>query len=190
MKKIPNDRFLKIHLPRNSRKGFTLSETMITILIFGLLMGGCLFILTASFEAWRANSIKAEQGEELRKARDWITNDLILSGSSVVFTVPADGTWYNSITFKKITGITSGSITWDSNNTQYLLAGTNPVQLQRISGATTKIIAQNIETLQFRRQSTTPKMIEVTMNAKQSNLVNKWSQIETSLNFQIELRNP
>jgi len=181
-------RNLKIFGKKRSVQAMTLSELMVAVLLFAALTGAALFILTAGFESWRANSLKTQQQDELRKSMDWIMGDLVQSGASVV-SIPANGTWYTTISFKKATGVTNGSINWSAVNTQYALAGTNPVLLQRTTGASTRIIAQNIETLQFRRQAATPNVVEVRLTAKNSNLLNKWQGVQKTVTFAVKMRN-
>lgn len=169
-------------------RGMTFPEVMVVVFVFALLMGGFLAVLTTGFESWRANSLKNEQQNELRKAVTWIEHDLLESGGAVV-DIPANGTWYTTISFKKAVGVTNGSIDWSTNNISYGLSGTNPILLQRVSGAVTRIVALNIDLLQFRRQSATPDVVEVNLRAKNSNLLNKWANLQTTLSFKVQMRN-
>lgn len=173
---------------RNPRRGMTFAETLVVVFLVTALMGGFIMVLLAGVESWRANTLKNDQQNELRKAVAWMVGDLTQSGASVV-DVPTDGVWYSSLSFKKAVGVTNGSIDWSANSIRYQLSGTNPVLLQRVSGAQARIVALNIDILQFRRLAATPNVIEVNMRARRGDFVNKWQNLQTTLTFAIRMRN-
>ena len=70
---------------------------------------------------------------ELRKAMDWMIEDLRQSGTAgTVMNVPADGTWYGSVTFRTPVGVSGNDIVWSSGTIQYVLGGGDSHTLQRI----------------------------------------------------------
>lgn len=144
----------------SDQQGFTMVEALITVALFTVLFGACVSILLAGNESWQVNKTKLQLNDEVRKAGSWIENELVQSGQSTITNVPADNTWYNTITFKTVTGVSSGSVTWSANTINYALSSN---KLIRTSGGTTKTIAQNIQTLQFRRLSTATTLIEVSI---------------------------
>ena len=173
-------------LDRLTRKdGFTLVESVVTIAIFSLIAAGIYATMVAGDNSWNLNSIQIEVQQELRKAMSGMKDDLMQSGSTAINDVPADGTWYTSITFYRSDGVSGGKILWNSDTTQFLLSGN---QLQSIEGSTTKVIAQNIQSLQFRRLTSAPEMVEVTLQAQKSGLKGGGA-VTDSLDFKVKLRN-
>ena len=167
--------------------GISLVETLITVVIFSILVGGVYLTLTVGIGSWQANNVRVELQQELRKSMDWMIADLRQSGSSTITNVPADGNWYSTITFKTSSGVSGGNIVWSANTIQYIVGGNNSNQLQRINGAQTKIIAQSIQSLQIRRQASTSNIVEISMQAQKN--TSTGHQITNSLNFEAELRN-
>jgi prepilin-type N-terminal cleavage/methylation domain-containing protein len=171
----------------NGCKGFSLAEVLVTVVIFSVLMAAVNTILLVGDSSWQTNRVQVELQQDLRKAMDWMKDDLRQTGSSAIDDVPADGEWYTSITFQMVTGVTGGTLTWNSNTTQFVLGGTDSNQLQRIEDSTTKVIAQNIESLEFRRLAAAPDIIEVALEAEKDTV--KGVTITSTLDFEIQLRN-
>jgi prepilin-type N-terminal cleavage/methylation domain-containing protein len=167
--------------------GFTLVESIVTIVIFSFIAGGIYATLLAGDSSWHINSIQIELQQELRKAMSGMRDDLWQSGRAAITDVPADGAWYSTITFYKAAGVSGGKISWSSDTTQFLLGGTNMDQLQRIEDLTTKVMAQSISSLQFRRLATAPDIVEVALQAEKDTF--KGGTMSDTLNFKIHLRN-
>ena len=165
-------------------RGFTLSEILMAVLIFSVLAAACYTIMASSSSSWQVNRYRIEVQQELRKSQDWMVSDLRQSGANTVTDVPADGAWYNTITFRTSTGVTGGAATWSANTIQFSLSGS---QLRRISGSTTRVLAQNITSFQIRRQAATPNLVEVSLQAQKS--VPSAAAIAGNLSFKVQLRN-
>ena len=67
------------------------------------------------------------------------------------------------------------------------LGGSNSNQLLRTQSGVTRILAQNVQTLQFRRLSSDPKTLEVSMVGQKNTLNGR--TINYQLAFDIQLRN-
>ena len=145
-------------------------------------------ILLSGSESWQINSTKVEVQQEARKAGDWIKQELIQSGASTITNVPANGTWYTTITFKTAIGTSGGSISWSANTIQYSIvaAGTGR-RLVRTSGGTTRVLAVSMQSLQFRRQAATPNVVEVNLQARK--LTPKGTTLTNNSNFKVKMRN-
>lgn len=168
--------------------GFSLVEVMVTMFIFSILVTGLYASLAAGENSWQVNKTKMELQQELRKAVEWMKYDLQEAGSGSITNVPADGAWYSTITFKTPDGVTSsGAINWSSDTTQFILAGTNSNELHRIIGSTTKILAQSISSLHFRRQSTSSEILEVGLIAQKD--TDKGISVSSQLMLEVQLRN-
>ncbi len=180
-------------IPKKNR-GITLVEVMVTVIIFAFILGICYSLLISGSDSWETNSTRIELQQELRKAMDWITQDLRQAGSVAIVDVPANGSTYTSITFRKSAGVSGGNLVWDSSTTRYSLGGTGGTQLLRqVSGQTASVIAQNIQSLQFSRQTSTSNIVTVSLQAEKKTLRGKnlsgKTPIQASMTFKIYLRN-
>jgi len=171
----------------SNRDGFSLVEVIITVLIFTVVIAAINTVLLVGDSSWQTNNVQVELQQELRKSMDWMKDDFRQTGSASIADVPADDTWYTTITFQKVDGISSGQISWSSDTTQFILGGTDNNQLQKIEGGTTSILAQNISEVQFRRQSSSPKVVEVALTAQKN--TNKGDTMTATLDFKVKLRN-
>jgi len=177
----------QFHMYKN-RKGFTLVESIVMVLIFTILFGACVVVLSSGTDNWQANKTKLEINEELRKAMNRITEDLVQAGASTMdSTVPANGNSYNSATFNLATGISGGNITWSTNTVTYARGGTNSMQILRTSGTDSTVISSDISTLTFTRQASSSDVVEVSMAASKD--TDKGTTITLTLNFKVYVRN-
>ncbi len=159
---------------------------MITVVLFSIILGVCFVILLSSTDSWHASSAQVEAQQEARKAADWMRQELIQSGSSTITNVPTDGAWYSTITFRTANGVSGGNINWSANTVQYLLgSGATANQLIRRSGGVDKVLAQSIQTLQFRRQ--TSNVVELNIEAAKT--TPKGRILTADAAFQVRLRN-
>ena len=168
----------------NNCRGYTLSEVLVSVFIFVLLATASYTIMASSSSSWQVNRVWLQLQQDLRKTQNWMTSELRQSGSVTITDALANGNVYNAITFRTSTGVSGGAVTWSANTIQYSLSGT---QLQRVSGGTTRVIAQNISLLQIRRQVATPNLVEVTVQAQRS--VPSAPTITANLSFKVQLRN-
>jgi len=180
---------LKIFSKKTNLKesaGFTLTEILVAVSLYSLIAVACFVAFITGNRSWQVNKAQLEIQQELRKAMDWMIEDLRQSGSSAIVDVPSDGVWYNSLTFKMAEGINNGNISW-SDDVQYDLGGTNSNQLLRQTGGEEKVLAQDITSLLFRRQVSTPASMEVSLTAQKT--TPEGQALSQDLNFQIKLRN-
>ena len=172
-----------------TRDGFTLGEMMVTAAIFSFILGICYTLFISGSNSWETNSVRVELQQELRKAMDWVSQDLRQAGSASITNVPADNATYTSITFRKSAGASGGNLVWDANTTRYFLGGADGNQIQKQVGAqTASVIVQNIQSLQFSRQVSTPNIVDVSLQARKTTLREK-RPIQASLTLKIFLRN-
>ncbi len=170
-----------------NRKGFTLVESVITLLIFTFLCAGLYSAATVGDQSWQANKIKLELQQEVRKGVEWMRYDLREAGDASIFDVPDDDNWYDQITFKVPAGVSGGTIVWSSGTIQYKLAGPDGNQLQKISDSGTTILANNISQLHFKRASASPHMIEIALTGQKNTTTGR--TITTQLTYKIQIRN-
>ncbi len=168
-------------------QGYSLVEVVAAAFLFSLMVGACLMIFLSGSDAWQVTSLSVQLQQERRKAMDWIKEDLVEAGSSTITDVPADDAWYNTITFQTPAGVSGESITWSTDTTQFALGGSNGDEIIRTVGSTTKTLAQNIQSLQFRRQSTNPSIVDVVINSQKS--TTRGILVSNTSSFKVKLRN-
>lgn len=181
--------FKKRYQPLSRSKGSALLEVLVAVFIFMLLLGMISLILATGRNAWYIEDVSVELQQELRKAMTVMVKDLRQTSSSTIVGVPSNGSWSNTIYFRKPTGITYGYVDWGPQN-QFLLLGTSTTGMQllrAVGGTTTEVIANNINSLQLRRQFATRDIIEVVLGAQKT--TTKGTQITDSLSFQVKMRN-
>jgi len=115
-----------------NKSGFTMTEVLISTVIFSFIMAGLLSVLLAGNASWTTNNAAVTAQREARKAITYMTSDMrVVSGASVsqtsddvtlIFTHPNDGT----VTYS---WSTSGS---DAN------------RIIRTTSSAAKIVAQSI----------------------------------------------
>ncbi len=165
-------------------RGFTLVETLVTTFILLLVSSIFLAVLTVGNDSWQINSGQTELQQEIRKAITHISDELRQSGASQI-SVEADGEVDTSAIFNVCNGMAGGNISWAPDSIQYALAGT---ELQRTEGGTDiTVIAHNIASIEFIRESTTPEMVEVSLVAEKNTF--KGLTITVSNIFDVNLRN-
>lgn len=165
-------------------RGFTLIESLVAVGIFVLLFGAVMLIFISSSDSWQVSHVQLQLQQELRRAMSRIKNDLSQGGVSTITDVLANGSWYSAITFKQTNGVSGGNISWPSDTTRYALVGT---VLQRTIGTTTLTIGEDINSLQIRRQASTPRLIEVSLQAQKNTL--KGRVVADTVNFFVQMRN-
>ena len=169
------------------KSGFSMAEMLVTVLIFSILIGGIYASLAVGEASWETNKVKIELQQELRKAMEWMKFDLQQAGPTSITNVPADDTWYTTITFKTPNGVSGGSINWEADTMQFVLGGTGSTQLQKVQAGTTTVLAQNIKTLNFRRSTTNSNILEISMLAEKNTV--KGDTINYQLDFEVQIRN-
>ena len=178
---------LKRKIKLTDTTGFTLVEAMVTMLIFSVLAGGLFAVLRAGDNSWQTNQVKVELQQDLRKAIEWMKDDLREAGTTSIEDVPADGSWHTSITFKTPSGISGGTLVWNTDTIQFITGGTGGTQLLRISGGVTKVIAQYIQLVQFRRQPSSSDILEIQIQGQKDTV--QGNIINYQLDYKVQLRN-
>ena len=179
----------RLTLPwKGNKSGLTFVEALVVVLLFSVLFGACFAVLLSGSESWQTNSTYIQLTQELRKAMEWMKEDLVETGTSVITDVPADGNWYNTITFRRISSVTGGAIVWMTDTSKFFLGGASGRQLISRQGASTdKIIAQDIKTLQIRRPVGSSDIVEVSLTAERT--TPKGRVLTAGLDFQVRVRN-
>lgn len=176
-------------MPLRFRTGFTLIELMIVMLIFSIILGAMFAVMNMGKASWHSGDTQIQVQQEARKGMDRIVKELRQTGTSTIIGVPADGNLYNTITFRipDEDGIdANGNIEW-GNQIAYSLGGLNGQQLLRTEGEGLEVLANRVVNLQFRRQATTPNIVEITLQSQKTTIPGHL--ISATLNSQIRARN-
>ena len=176
-------------------QGFSLAEMMVTVAIFLMMTAGFYAALAAGDASWATNSVKMELQSNLRTAMEAMIYELRQAGPASIADVPADDTSYDQMTFRKPSGISVGSIVWQGDCIRFLRGGTSGNDLIREtiptvcsnSPSVSKVVTQNITSLQFTRSST--KTDEITVNMQASKNTIKGLPITYNLAFTFQIRN-
>lgn len=124
-----------------SRKGFTLVEVLVTLLIFSVLFGALNAVLLVGNASWQTNYVQVQLQQELRKAMHWMKHSIQQTGSAsldpsvpinaepdpITYPDPTDDpaydwTTYTTITFEEVTGVNNrGVVVWNSDSTQFVV---------------------------------------------------------------------
>jgi len=169
-----------------SNRGFSLAEMIVAVFLFMVLAAGIYTTGVVSERFWQASKVKVQLQQDVRKGMEWMIRDLREAGDTSITDVPADGTWYDLITFKVPTGVNGNGITVWGDEIVFALGGSG-TDLERTQSGVSKIIAQNIQSVQFRRLSTNSDMLEVSLSAQKTTLAGE--AINDQLDFEVQLRN-
>lgn len=168
-----------------SLTGFTLVEVLVSVLIFAFISAAIFMVLSVGKASWYTGDAEIELNQEMRKALMIINGQLRQSGSAVISGVPANDNYYTSITFKVSQGVgTSGSIQW-SENINYSLNVNH--QIISLKAGVSSILANNITSLQFRRPSGNPDIIESYITAQKNTAGGR--SLQDSITSSVKMRN-
>jgi len=165
---------------------FSLAEMAVAVFLFMILIAGIYTTGVVSEAFWHTSKTRVSLQQEVRKGMEWMIHELREAGDTSITDVPADGAWYNSITFKVPAGVSAGTTVW-SDAIVFELGGTDGTDLHRTQTTVTKILARNIQNVQFRRLSTTPQILEIIVSAQKS--TPRGETINYQLDFGVKLRN-
>ena len=159
-------------------KGFTLIELMIVLLIFSIILGSIFAVMTMGNKAWQSGNVQVEIQQETRKGMDSMLKELRQSSLGQI-TVAA-----NTVTFRIPQSVNnSGNITW-CGDILYSLGGLNDEQLLRTQGEESRVLANNVQGLQF---SASGKEITITVVVEKESVSQR--TLTTTLSSQVTLRN-
>jgi type II secretory pathway pseudopilin PulG len=176
------------------RRGHTLVEMMIVLLIVVFLVGAMFMVLSTGRPTWGMSEARAALQLELRKAMLRITDDLKQTSINQTYTdetlstsFPSGGN-YSEIYFKVPASISNstGAISWDSDAIGYAISGTTIV---RSDGGTPTDISSNITAMNFIRLAN--DVIEIYLAAQKiiSTDRGSYATIEANLTSAVAARN-
>lgn len=175
-------------------RGFTLTETMVSISAVTVIGGA----MVAAFKAGQRSSQTAQAhmdvSYQLRRAIDAMSRKLAASRDDQL-SIPADGNGYSSLTFRLPTDLNgdgtvldaAGALEWFASSITYTLGGATGDQMIRTQAGQQRVLANGVQSIQFRRMGTTPDQVEVWVKVERG-FANGF-QNEGTLATRVRLRN-
>ena len=175
-------------------RGFVLSELVVSTGISAVIAVALLVAFKGGQISWRTGGAQMAASYEVRRGLDAMSRELLLSRSDQV-DVPADGSWYGSIIFhvpKDQNGDgtvldANGALEWSPTSVSFSLGGTSGDQILRTQGPATRVLANGVQTLQFRRVVAAPDRVEILMTVRRGSSGD--FQRDATLNTTVRLRN-
>ena len=177
------------------RKGFSLVELMVVMAILGVISSILIATLAAGQQTWQVEQARMTVSAELRRGIDSMSRE-VASTQAAQLSIPADGNWYNTLTFRvpfdvdgngTVLDNVTGALEWSPQIT-YSLGGNGGNQIQRTQNAAVQILANGATVLQFRRQAATPSILEINVTVQRGNTTSNFPNTGT-LNTRVRLRN-
>jgi len=160
-------------------KGFTLTEILVSLSIFVILVFAIFAVMGIGRGAWFTGNISVElrqeiirafraMDKELRETRPaQISLAIASSSATLTFTIPqdndGDGTILDSL----------GNIEW-SGDIIYALSDAG--EITRTRAGTTTVLARNITNLQFSRPTTPVDLLQIDVSAQKTSVVGRQMQ--------------
>lgn len=170
--------------------GFTLLEVMVTLLIFSIIAAAMFLVLSSGRNTWFSATTYVEVQQELRKAKEWVTKELCQAKNSTL--VMPDSTLIGNMIHSDevnfeipLSVADGGDVTWQQ--IKYYLTGTGNKQLLQDVGGNIKVIANDIDLIDFAREQDKPQLIYITITASKQDI--KGRTISSALNLKIKFRN-
>lgn len=164
--------------------GFSLVEMVFVAILFFLIISSLFLGLAIGRNFSEIGDDRIQVQQELRKGFDWITDELREAGTMTIVGVPLDGTWQNSITFQIPASVSGSNIVWGGQN-QYFLNNRQIIRQNALGEQ--RILANDIQSLQFRRQLAEPDVVDVALQGER--MTSAGNPIQANLTFRVKLRN-
>ena len=175
-------------------RGVTLVELLIVSVVAA---GMCLTFAAMVRMSHRSAQMQSNimtVSHELRRGIEEICHDLAGSSANVV-NIPADGVWYNAITYQVPEDTDNngtvldgaGAVEWSVPIT-VTIGGPDNNQMRRTQGAAVRVLSNGVTALQFRRQAATPQIVEVNLTVQKGANAGGFIQ-QAALPARVRLRN-
>lgn len=170
-------------------------ELLITCAIVAGISLVLMAVLRMGQRSWKIQDAQSSVSMHLRNGMADMSREIAESQAGWL-NIPADGLWYNSLTFRVPQDVDGNGTVWDaagalewSNPITYSLAGPDGNQLQRVQqGAVNRVLAYGVTALQFRRQAATPLVVEIGLTVQRGATTSGFLN-QADLNTRVRLRN-
>ncbi len=170
-----------------NKDAMTLVETLFCIAIFSMVSVACFSMVRIGWDAWLTSSAQVEISQRIAQGSSKIFSDLAQSSPSVIVDVPADDHWYSSITFTKADDVSADNVVWGTA-INYALGGTDAHQLIRTQDSQEQVIANLVQSIQFRRLIAHPNIVEAQVQISVPTFRGA-QRVTTTQVFKVYLRN-
>ena len=154
-----------MNLKKNN--GLTLIEIIIVIFLFSIILAAIFTVLATAKTSWKSAGSQLSVQQEARRGLGVVVKELRQARLSTIIGVPADGADYSSITFQIPEDISETGTTW-STNIQYSIGGLNNSQLLRSQDGNQTVLANDVSTLNLRREAAVPDTINISITVQKS----------------------
>ena len=154
-------------------RGFTLIELMVSTAI-AIGIGAVLTMtLKMSQQSWEVSDAYLTSSLQLRLAAETLSHDLV-AAKNTTLSIPADGTWYNTISFQVPMDTDGNGVVVDGGGAlelspvlSFFLGGTSGSQVIRtVNGTPNRVVANGVSVLRFRRQAATSQVVEINLTVQ------------------------
>jgi type II secretory pathway component PulJ len=173
-------------------KGFTVLELLFACAILLVLIFAVFQVMTTGSSSWTTGDVSVELRQQIIKAFTVMEKELM--GTAPAQISLGSGSSSNSLNFKlpqrdsnnHVVLGSNGAVTWESsaNSITYTLAGS---QITRAVSGTTKILANNVTSLQFSRPATPLNLLQINIAVRKTTTAGR--QMQDSGEIQIKMRN-
>ncbi len=171
-------------------RGFTLTEMLVASAIAAVMGGVLIAAFKSGQNSWYSGEAKMAASYELRRGVEHMSREICSTRSDQV-NIAADGNWYGTLTFRTPADLdqngtvldSTGALEWSADTITYSLVGS---QVVRTKGASTRVLANGVQTLQFRRTLANPQVVEIGMTVQRAQ---GGFQSQGSLTTRVRLRN-
>ena len=171
-------------------RGYSLPEMLVAMGIMSGMASVVFATLRVGYDFLDAAEAHMAVSQELSRSIDAMSRELAASQTSTL-SVPIQDAWSSSVTFQvpqDMNGDISvldalGNTEW-SNPVTYSLGG-NGTQIQRAQATTRRVVANGVTALQFRRQTSNPTILEMTVTVQRGNKFHRQATLAT----RVRLRN-
>jgi prepilin-type N-terminal cleavage/methylation domain-containing protein len=167
------------------KRGFTLIEVLVSLVLVLFMFAALFMVLSTGRTAMSQADTQIALQQEIRKAVSEMTREISSSGASQV-SCPANGTNCSSLAFNVSQGaLSTGAINWSTAMINYSLSSGQILRAQ--SGNTSRILANNISSLTFRRLAATSRILRINITASKTTAYNR--PFSTTWDADVYLRN-
>lgn len=164
---------------RGKNEGFSLTELLIVVALFGILSAAMGLVLLSAQRTWASGSGQAILTSELRRALDRMSLELVESQPAQIQRPAANGAWDDAIVFRVPQDRDNDGTVLDangviaewSNDITYATGRNNSCSRSELNNpglqprTLVTALANHVTNLRFRRQTATPDVVEMQMTA-------------------------
>jgi hypothetical protein len=99
---------------KGARHGFTTIELMVTCVIMGIVISSVALLGLSNQRAYQSGTASADLEVDMRRTLDYLVQELMRSGASVLLPDPAEGVGGSDVTYSQAIGVAGGATVWST----------------------------------------------------------------------------